>query len=461
VARAAFTVARPQSTALRPLNYSPEVERLRVAEAGTVPLGSLLRELGPAYGAVFTRRDCSREHGIELLSQSDMFALEPAGRVIRRDSMPRPDEHLVRRWQVLVAGAGTLGAHELYGRCILADDRLAGRYVGPDAVALTFADEGSDLSLYVYAFLASPIGTRAIRATSYGTKVLRVRTDMLAALSIPIPDAATVHRVASLVREAVRSQEQHAMSLRAARDVVEELSELREAHEMCAERHRRAVVWSGQLSSLSARSVALAGAAAAHLRRRWGSDFSAFLEPDGIFTGPRFARIECEPPFGVELMSQKDLFSVRPLPQRVLPPHGDQQRLLVRSMTMLSAAVGQISEGTLFGRVFLSGPDTNALAFSQNIMRFQVRTGFEELAYAFFSTTVGYRLLQSAAVGSGYLAMSPKLAARLPFPSVTDTTVASLRLHVADALRARAAAARAEASAMRIVSEEVVPQWLA
>ena len=127
--RSAFRVAQPRSTALRALNYSPVVERLRHSKSHSVRLGSLLRELGAAYGTVFTRLDCSPEHGIELISQSDMFATETAGRVIRRDSMANPDRHRVRRWQVLIAGAGTLGENELYGRCIIADGRLTGKYV--------------------------------------------------------------------------------------------------------------------------------------------------------------------------------------------------------------------------------------------------------------------------------------------------------------------------------------------
>jgi hypothetical protein len=47
-----------------------------------------------------------------------MFAAEPMGRVIRMDSMARPERHRIRRWQVLIAGAGTLGDNELYGRSI-------------------------------------------------------------------------------------------------------------------------------------------------------------------------------------------------------------------------------------------------------------------------------------------------------------------------------------------------------
>src|SRR5262249_19645262 len=32
------------------------------------------------------------------------------------------------------------------------------------------------------------------------------------------------------------------------------------------------------------------------------------MEPDGLFKGGRFARVACQPPFGVDLFSQRDIF---------------------------------------------------------------------------------------------------------------------------------------------------------
>jgi hypothetical protein len=53
-----------------------------------------------------------------------MFAAEPFGRTIRRDSMPRPTNHEVKKWQLLIAGAGQMSGNNLFGRTIIADERL-------------------------------------------------------------------------------------------------------------------------------------------------------------------------------------------------------------------------------------------------------------------------------------------------------------------------------------------------
>src|SRR5690606_5472924 len=98
--RAAFDVATPRQDSLRAINYSPFAERFRrKANRRTPPLSELVESAGESFGTVFTRIDCAPDVGVELLSQVDVFAAEPACRVIRRDSMPRPDKHRVDRGQ--------------------------------------------------------------------------------------------------------------------------------------------------------------------------------------------------------------------------------------------------------------------------------------------------------------------------------------------------------------------------
>jgi type I restriction enzyme S subunit len=376
--------------------------------------------------------------------------------------MAHPDRHEIKHLQVLIAGAGTLGENELYGRALLADARLIGRFVGPDAMALTFKEPGGSFGLFAYAFLASPTGISAIRSTSYGTKILRFREDLFGSLPIPRADDETVERVASLIRCCTDQREVYLRELQAARRVLEDLPEMQEAHAMCAERSAKFTLWDGSLDTLGARSYVLSAAAARLLKRKWGATLGDILESDGLFTGPRFSRIACSPPHGIELMGQRDMFLVRSFPQRVVPPPGrDVDMLKVRSGTLLVGAVGQIAEGTLLGRVFLAGDDTTGLAFSQNILRILPKQGCELLAYAFLSTTVGYRLLQGTAVGSAYLAINSRLVPHLPFPQISRQFVANIEAHLQRALVSRARSAAAESAAIRIIEEEVLPAWLA
>ncbi len=458
----AFLVAKPNSAALRALNYTPEVERLRSRHgADGTNLGALVSGMGPAYGAVFVRLDCERQHGVELIAQADMFAAEPEGRIIRRDSMARPERHLVKRWQVLIAGAGTLGENELYGRAIIADGRLAGKYVGPDAMVLTFNEPEADQSLFTYAFLLSRVGLKAIRATSCGTKILHPRKDLLAAIPVPVPPPSTCSRVARLIRRCVEQRERQIRELQAARRLLEDFPEMREAHSMCAERVARAVLWAGPLPTIGAWNCASAGEALQYLQRKWSGRLGDILEDQGLFNGPRFARIPCSEPHGVEFMSQRDAFLVRPIPRRIAHPGFDDRLLFVPEGATMVGGHGTLGEGEIFGRAMFVHGRFSRIAFTQDLLRVLPRKRHRYVAYAFLTTLVGLRLLRSTAVGTKILSMRLDLLRQLPYPDLQSAERESVERHVVASVQARESADRAEAEAVRVVDEEVFPSWLA
>lgn len=458
----AFVVDEPRSGALRALNYAPAVERIRRAGSNSArPLREIVKQFGPAYGTVFTRRDCHPDYGIELLSQTDMFAAEPRGRVIRRDSMAEPDKHLIERGQVLIAGAGTLGENELYGRAILADDRLAGKYVGPDSMTLVFEDPNDDFSLFAYAWLASPTGMQAIRSTSYGTKILRFRSELLQSLPVPVAPAPVVQKIAELIRRCGNAREVFHRHLKQARDAISALPEMKIATAMCAERTRRTIRWAGPFPSLCAWTFASTGGAFGHLSEIWPGRLGDCAEPNGIFNGLRFLRVGCQPPHGVDLLSQRDALLIRPVPQRIAMPPIPREMLFATPGTILVGAQGTLGEGEIFGRSALVTQSLSQSAFTQHLLRIVPRSSLVESLYAFLSTTVGFRLLRSTAVGTKLLSMRRDLLAALPVPDLDGPLCVTARDLIRTAFASRDEADGAEKAAIRIIEEEVLPQWLA
>jgi len=458
--RSAYLVHSLSSTTIRSLNYAPATEVFRRVGSGeTIRLGDLVARMGPAYGSVFVRYDCEPEHGVELLPQADMFAAEPMGRWIRPDALPRLRDQYIRPWQILIAGAGTLGDTELYGRSLIADARLAGKIVGPDSMTLTCHEPGADLALYAYAFLCTDLGVQIVRATSFGTNILRLRKDLLAAIPIPLAGTEKIQRVADHVRTVVAERERYWQELQRARAVVEALPEMQEATAMCRERSRRCVVWDGSLPTLTAWTYGSAGEALGFLQRRWSARLGDVVDSNGIFRGPRFARVSCQPPHGIDFLSQRDVFLMRPVPRRIMRPDLDHGQLFCKRNMLLVGGQGTLGEGEVFGRVALMGPDLDHSAFSEHILRISVDTSAFELAYSFLSTLVGFRLLRATAVGTKLLSMRPDLLRQLPFPDEADL-VERCGVHVLAAIDARVAAKQAEEEAVRILEHEVFPEWL-
>jgi len=460
--RSAFAVEQPDATALRALNYSPYVEvfRQKHRTLRSMRLGDLLAGLGPAYGTVFTRLDCHPRHGIELLSQTDMFAAEPKGRVIRLDSMSKPERHEVKRWQVLIAGAGTLGETELYGRSIIADGRLLGKYVGPDAMALNFAEPGGVDNLYAYAFLCSPIGVAITRSASYGTKILRFRSDVLSNVRIPDADRSRKESIAALIRKVVEQRECYLNELQAARGVIEKLPEMQEALAMCQERKARCVVQSGDLKTLSAWRYASTGGAIDLLQRKWKRRLRDAVKENGLFRAHRFARIRCERPHGIDLFSQRDVFLIRPKPRRIVKPDFPDSALRVPEGALMVASQGTTGEGEIFGRVCYVDRQLAQGSFSEHLTRVLPREGESCQVYAFLSSNVGFRLLRSTAAGTKLMGLREDLLLELPYPEVNVTQKRRVAEHMRQASEARVAANTAEYEAARIIEQEVLPAWL-
>lgn len=453
-----FSVTDLSAAALRALNYSPAVEKIRrTPKKKCLLLGRLVREFGPAYGTVFTRKDCSPEHGVELLSQTDMFAAEPSGRVIRMDSMARPERHEVKRGQVLIAGAGTLGPYELFGRSLIADARLEGKYVGPDSMTLVFSEPDSDQSLFTYAFLATSTGVAAVRSTSYGTKILRFREDLLRNLAVPLADDATLKRVADLIRTTVQQRETYLTELRAARKLLEDLPEMQEALAMCGERKTRSIAWSGPLPSLCAWNFASIGAARINLEKSWSRALADVLAAPGLFRGDRLPRIPCHSDRGFDLYSQRDAWAIRPVPRRVTGPR--LESLAVEQSHLLVASKGQLTEGTLFGKIERASHLPDGALVTEDVTRVPLREE-AEVIFAFLSTRVGQALLRSAAVGTSIPQLRRDLIERLPIPAIAAKTASQIALHVGRASAGRQAATSAENEAIRIVEQEVLPSWL-
>jgi len=454
----AFLVGEPDGRALRAFNYSPTIERIRRAGSRSArPLSDIVRTFGESYGSRFVNVHCSPQHGLEFLSQGDMFRAEPAGRFIRHDCIPHPARHRIEHGQVLIAGAGTLGETELFGRCLLADDRMVGKHVGPHAVALRFQDPDDEYSLFTYAWLASPTGLQAIRSTCYGTKILGLRLDLLASLPVPVAPSRVVRRVALLVQACRDDRGVFWREVEKARRIAlgmvpEGLSRAN------GDAHPRYVTWTGDLSSFRAWNFASMGERLQGLRRSWRSTLREWLRPMGLFKGGRLARVPCVPPHGVDLFSQRDIFAIRPVPRRIQAP---SERLDVDPDYLLIASRGQMNEGALFGRVERAAHTPAGAAVSEDVLRLVPHDTLGPALYSILSSSVGAELLRTTAYGTSIPGMREDLLGDLPLPEPGGRWVEHSAEHCTVATDARTRAAVAEKEAFRIVEEEVVPQWLA
>lgn len=454
--RQAFVVAQPRHAALRALNYEPAVERLRRPRRGrtSTPLRDLVADLGSGYATVFARLDCDRTHGVELLSQSDMFAAEPEGRVIRIDSMQRPERHLVEKWDVLIAGAGTLAPTELYGRALIADDRLVGRYVGQDSMRLRFKEPQSDEALFAYALLASAMGLRALRSTSYGTKILRIRKDVLAELPIPKTDEGVMTAVARFIRRAVAERGAYSAELQlATQTLVDAAPQLGSSTGLFGRG-----AWEADIASATTLTARTHRPALNAFRR--GAPLHDLVDGGTPRKANRFARVPSAAGIGVPFLGQRDLFLIRPSPQYIRAS-ATTDSLAARPRSIVIAAAGQTGEGTLFGRSEL-GDFFDGLLISEHALHLDLSGGRIDHRYllAVLRTPWGIGALKACATGTSVPSLDPTLLMGLHVPRLDSKVERRVAEVVTKAYEARRSASEAEHEAIRLIEEEVLPAWL-
>jgi hypothetical protein len=150
----------------------------------------------------------------------------------------------------------------------------------------------------------------------------------------------------------------------------------------------------------------------------------------------------------------------RRIPQRIMRPSLSEAELFPEQNALLLACDGQLSEGTLFGRVELAMTVPPSTGVSEHILRINPRGAVTGLLYAYLSSPLGYRLLQSTAAGTSIPKMRLDLVAGLPLPNVPDDVSTRLESIVTDAGAARANADSDERSAIALIEREVIPAWL-
>jgi hypothetical protein len=127
---------------------------------------------------------------------------------------------------------------------------------------------------------------------------------------------------------------------------------------------------------------------------------------------------------------------------------------------LLVAGRGQLEEGNLFGKVELAAFGASSSIVTGDTIALVPRKGHADVLYAFLSTKLGLSLLRGCAIGTSIPAMHLGLLGKLPVPHLDERTSLKITSHLREAVSARLAATRAEDEAIRILEEEVLPEWL-
>ena len=95
-------------------------------------------------------------------------------------------------------------AREIFGRAVYVSEAMSRFGITQDMLRIV-AEEGAEP--LIYAFLSTLVGRRLLRSTGAGTKLLRMRADLIRALPLPDIDSAKRQEITAHLREAMRARD--------------------------------------------------------------------------------------------------------------------------------------------------------------------------------------------------------------------------------------------------------------
>lgn len=163
---------------------------------------------------LFTRIYCDKEFGVPYISSSEMSEIEPPvdSRFISKTLTKNIEQYIIRRGQILVSAAGTVGS------IVVATEELDG-VAGTSDILRINLDQSKYLG-FIYTYLTSSFGANELSNLAYGAIIKRVRGFQLAELKTPIINDSLIEKMNQLIVTALENRDEANRLIKQARTLV-------------------------------------------------------------------------------------------------------------------------------------------------------------------------------------------------------------------------------------------------
>ena len=259
---------------------------------------------------LFTRIYCDKKYGVPYISSSEMSEIEPPinSRFISKELTNNINQYIIKRGQILVSAAGTVGS------IVLATKELDG-VAGTSDILRINVDMETNLG-FVYTYLTSSFGANELANLAYGAIIKRVRGFQLAELKTPIIENKSKFRINDLVLKALENRDEANKLLKQARSLVlknNNLPELFENNQDSLYRKTNLKEFTDDFRLDSHFYNPMAEEAVKNVKK-YSSDYRKLNDnvAENVFYLNRFTRTFVDESFGVPYMAGRDIIKVRP-----------------------------------------------------------------------------------------------------------------------------------------------------
>lgn len=379
-------------------------------------------------------------HGVPFLTTSTMLQADMTNlpMISAKDAHSAKLSYLrVEEGMTLITCSGSIG------RMAYARKDMAGCWSNQDIMKVV-ADQSKVLPGYLFAYLSSRFGVPIVVSGTYGAIIQHIEAHHIA--DIPVPRLGKIEGDAhQLVQKAAD------LRFEAINQIMTATSEYIAAAGL---NDISPVEWHGKSRKLGF-TAALPNAnslravnfiplnkdleAYVKTAKKW-AHIRDLTKPGTLRTGPRFKRIDSapDPDVGVELLGQRDCFTIRPDGRWIALKHlpKDELMFLPEGSTLI-AARGGLDDSNSFARCqFISGKRTE-YAYSQDFLRVIPKQDkiLPGCLFAFLRSEMAFRMLRGFSIGSIQQEYHPEMVKWLPVPLVGQATANRVNELVTDAYR--------------------------
>lgn len=402
---------------------------------------------------LFTRIYCDKKYGVPYISSSEMSEIEPPinSRFISKELTNNINQYIIKRGQILVSAAGTVGS------IVLATKELDGVAGTSDILRINVVME-TNLG-FVYTYLTSSFGANELANLAYGAIIKRVRGFQLAELKTPIIENKSKFRINELVLKALENRDEANNLLKQARSLVlknNNLPELFENNQDSLYRKTNLKEFTDDFRLDSHFYNPMAEEAVKNVKK-YSSDYRKLNDnvAENVFYLNRFTRTFVDESFGVPYMAGRDIIKVRPTDVSYLSyteTSGLDAYKLKEGWILMTCS------GTLGRTCFIYKNYENWVG-THDLIRIVPSVDFDSgYLYAFLSSDYGYHQALRYKHGAVIDHLTPDQVAEIIVPIPTVKQQKEIGDLVRCAYDLRAEAIRLENEAQAILTEALIKE---
>ncbi len=399
-------------------------------------------------------------YGVPMLTSGSMLLADLSRISLLRKSdaeSPRLSYLRVQEGMTLISCSGTIG------RMTYSRPDMAGFWSSQDVLKVV-ADPDKVLPGYLYAYLSSRFGVPLVVSGTYGAIIQHIEPQHIADLPVPIPPPNLGEQVHLLMSNSAQFLARYQELMFEATKTLFKVTgvENPSRHEWYSNRSDLGFTVSSRGTDVlrawnhSQRVQTLKQQITSGKWNRLGE----LVEPTWLRWRKMFERIDVDPEYGIEVITQKALFRLFPegrwLSRDYLLNHSP--KYIVPDKTILIAKQGTLGEDELYCRCeFITGNRMLEKAYSDHCMRVvaveeKIWPGY---LFTFLRSETGFRLLRSLSEGSKQQDLHYRTVPELPIPRC-DT-------HIEEKIHNMVTAAynyRNKAVDMEIEARQIVEKWI-